>query len=76
MAEQALQQKNYDTAARLAAQSERANPNQPQTKELFQKILVGYGGEVRTLTGHKGVVTAVAYSPDGNSSSAAATIRR
>ena len=62
---QAVQQKNYDAAARLAARAEKVNPNQPQTKELLQKILVEYGGELRTFTGHKGAVTAVAYSPDG-----------
>jgi WD40 repeat protein len=64
-AEQALKQKNYDTAARLAARAEKANPNQPQTKELLQKILMEYGGELHTFLGHKGAVTAVAYSPDG-----------
>ena len=62
---QALQQKNYDTAARLGARAEKVNPNQPQTKELLQKLLIEYGGELRTLTGHKGAVTAVVYSPDG-----------
>ena len=64
-AEQAMQRKNYDTAARLAARAEKVNPNQPQTKELIRKILIEYGGELRTFTGHKGAVTSVAYSPDG-----------
>ena len=66
-ATQALQQKNYDSATQLAARAEKTNPNQPQTKELLQKILVEYGGELRAFTGHKGAVTAVAYSPDGKS---------
>ena len=64
-AAQALQQKNYDAAAQLAARADTENPNQPQTKELLQKILVEYGGELRAFTGHKGAVTTVAYSPDG-----------
>jgi WD40 repeat protein len=64
-AEQAVQQKSYDTAARLAALAEKANPNLSQTKELLQKILIEYGGELRTLTGHTGAINAIAYSPDG-----------
>ncbi len=65
LAEQAVQQKNYDTAALLAARADATSPNQPQAKELLQKILVEYGGELHAFTGHKGAVTAVAYSPDG-----------
>jgi WD40 repeat protein len=64
-AEQAMQQKNYDTAARLAVRAEKESPNQPQTKELLQKILVEYGGELHTFTGHEGGVKTIAYSPDG-----------
>jgi hypothetical protein len=64
-AEQAMQQKNYDSAARLAVQAEKKSPNQPRTKELLQKILAEYGGELHTFTGHEGGVKAVAYSPDG-----------
>ncbi len=66
-AEQAMQQKDYDTAARLAARADTESPNQPQTKELLQKIMVEYGGELRVFTGDKGAVTTVAYSPDGKS---------
>ncbi len=64
-AEQALEQKNYDAAGRLAARAENANPNLTQTKELLQKILIEYGGESHSFTGHEGAVIAVAYSPDG-----------
>jgi WD40 repeat protein len=64
-AEQALQQKNYDTAVQLAVHADTESPNQPETKELLQKILVEYGGELRVFTGHEGAVTTVAYSPNG-----------
>ena len=64
-ADQAMEHKDYDAAARLAAQAEVANPNEPRTKELLAKILAEYGGELRVLTGHKGGVTTVVYSPDG-----------
>ena len=64
-AQQAMQQKDYDAAANLIAHADAVNPSQPQTKELLQKIVAEYGGELRAITGHKGAVTSVAYSPDG-----------
>jgi WD40 repeat protein len=64
-AEHAIQQKNYDTANTLAARADALIPNQSRTKKLLERILVEGGGELHTLTGHKGAVTSVAYSADG-----------
>jgi tricorn protease-like protein len=64
-AEHAVQQKNYDVARTLATRAEALLPNQPRMKKLLQRIVVEYGGELRTFLGHDGGVTSVAYSPDG-----------
>ena len=64
-AEQELQKKNYDAAEKLAAQANKLNPGQPETKALLEQILKEYGGELLTMTGHNGAITSVAYSPDG-----------
>ncbi len=63
-ARHAADQKKYDVARQLAARADTLVPNQPETKEFLRKIVVEYGGELRTLAGHKGMVTSVAYSPD------------
>lgn len=41
-------------------------PNQIRTKKVLDQVSAEYGGEVRSLAGHKGAVTSVAYSPDGD----------
>src|SRR5579859_2125574 len=64
-AEHAIQQKDYDAARTLTTRADALLPNQPRTKKLLQRIVVEYGGELRTFQGHDGVVTSVAYSPDG-----------
>jgi WD40 repeat protein len=65
-AEQALKQKNYDNARQLASHVDDLIPNQAHTKKLLDQISAEYGSEVRSLVGHKGAVTSVAYSPDGS----------
>ena len=64
-AEHALEQKDYDTARQLANRVDDLIPNQQRTKKLLDRISAVYGGEIRSLAGHKGAVTSVAYSPDG-----------
>jgi DNA-binding beta-propeller fold protein YncE len=64
-AEHALQQKDYATARQLATRVDDLIPNQARTKKLLDQVSAEYGGEVRSLAGHKGAVTSVAYSPDG-----------
>jgi hypothetical protein len=64
-AEHALKQKDYATARRLANRVDDLIPNQQRTKKLLDQVSAEYGGEVRSLAGHKGAVTSVAYSPDG-----------
>jgi hypothetical protein len=64
-AERALKQKDYDTARRLASRVDDLIPNQARTKKLLDQVSAAYGGEVRSLAGHKGAVTSVAFSPDG-----------
>jgi len=64
-AEHALQQKDYETARQLANRVEDLIPNQARTKKLLDEVSAAYGGEVRSLAGHKGAVTSVAYSPSG-----------
>ena len=64
-AEQALHEKNYDGATKLAERADALVPDEPETKALLGRILTEYGGELRTLKGHTGAVTSVAYSPDG-----------
>lgn len=64
-AEQAMQEKNYDAAEKAALRANELIPSDPGTKALLDRVLTEYGGEVRTITGHKSAVTAVAYSPDG-----------
>ena len=61
----ALKQKNYDGARQLANRVDDLIPNQQRTKKLLDQVSAEYGGEVRSLAGHKGAVTSVAYSPDG-----------
>ncbi len=65
-AEHALKQKDYDTARQLATRVDDLIPNQTRTKKLLDQVSAEYGGEVRSLAGHKGAVTSVAYSPDGS----------
>ena len=64
-AHQAMQEKNYEAAEKAALRAQALIPNEPEAKAMLALILSEYGGELRTLTGHKGAVTAVAYSPDG-----------
>jgi WD40 repeat protein len=64
-AEQAMQEKNYEAAEKAAMRANALLPGQPETKTLLERVLTEYGGELRTMTGHKGAVTTVAYSPDG-----------
>ncbi len=64
-AERALKHKDYDNARQLATRVDDLIPNQERTKKLLDQISAEYGGEVRSLAGHKGAVTSVAYSPDG-----------
>jgi DNA-binding beta-propeller fold protein YncE len=64
-AEQALKHKDYDTARQMANRVDDLIPNQTRTKNLLDQVSAEYGGEVRSLAGHKGAVTSVAYSPDG-----------
>ncbi|MGO9246198.1 MAG: hypothetical protein ACLPT4_03375 [Verrucomicrobiia bacterium] len=64
-AEQALKQKDYDGARELATRVDDLIPNQARTKKLLDQVSAEYGGVVRSLAGHKGAVTSVAYSPDG-----------
>jgi len=64
-AEHALKQKDYDGARELASRVDDLIPNQTRTKKLLDQVSAEYGGEVRSLAGHKGAVTSVAYSPDG-----------
>lgn len=64
-AEKALKQKDYDGARELATRVDDLIPNQQRTKKLLDQVSAEYGGEVRSLAGHKGAVTCVAYSPDG-----------
>jgi DNA-binding beta-propeller fold protein YncE len=64
-AEQALKQKNYDTARQLAGRVDDLIPDQARTKKVLDQVSAEYGGEVRSLAGHKGAVTSIAYSPDG-----------
>ncbi|HVM59693.1 MAG TPA: WD40 repeat domain-containing protein [Verrucomicrobiae bacterium] len=65
-AEHALKQKEYDNARQLANRVDDLIPNQTRTKKLLDQVSAEYGGEIRTLTGHKGAVTSIAYSPDGS----------
>jgi WD40 repeat protein len=64
-AEHEVHLKNYDVARQLATHADALIPNQPRTKELLQRIWTEYGGELRTMSGHTGAVTSVAYSADG-----------
>jgi len=64
-AEHAIQRKDYDGAHTLAMRANAVIPDQPRAKKLLQQIVAEYGEELRTLTGHEGAVTSVAYSPDG-----------
>jgi tricorn protease-like protein len=64
-AQQALQYRDFDVAYQFAVRADALVPNQAKTKELLRSILLEYGGELRTLTGHQGMVTSVAYSPEG-----------
>jgi DNA-binding beta-propeller fold protein YncE len=65
-AEHALKQKDYDNARQLANRVDDLIPNQTRTKKLLDQVSAEYGGEVRSLAGHKGAVTSIAYSPDGS----------
>ena len=64
-AEHALKDKQYDNARQLANRVDDLIPNQTRTRKVLDEISVEYGGEVRTLSGHTGPVTSLAYSPDG-----------
>ena len=64
-AEHAVVQKNYDVARELAMRADALVPNQTGAKDFLRKLAVEYGAELRTLAGHEGTVTSVAYSPDG-----------
>jgi dipeptidyl aminopeptidase/acylaminoacyl peptidase len=64
-AREAMQQNHYDAARQFATQAAELAPEQSEPKEVLRQILAEYGGELRVLTGHKGPVTSVAYSPDG-----------
>jgi hypothetical protein len=64
-AEQELKQKNFDSARQLANRADDLIPNQTRTKKVLDEVSAEYGGEIRSLAGHTGTVTSVAYNLDG-----------